>query len=71
MDKRKKPRKYLTLRTVMFMSQISQAKLAEALGITQSAVSRKINGYSHFTIQECDVIKKTLQTDLSIDELFS
>lgn len=45
-----------TVRAEMARCRLSQTALAQALGISQAHVSRKVRGLSSFTVAELDVI---------------
>lgn len=58
------------LEAEMARSKISQAKLAEILGITPTTLSFKLNGKSTLSLKECVEIKKNVFPDKSLDYLF-
>ena len=43
---------------------------AKELGISDKTLRNKINGITDFTWSECLMIKKKLNTELSLEELF-
>lgn len=58
------------LEAEMARSKITQAKLAEILGITPTTLSFKLNGKSTLSLKECVEIKKKVFPDKSLDYLF-
>lgn len=58
------------LEAEMARSKITQAKLAEILGITPTTLSFKLNGKSTLSLKECVEIKKNAFPDKSLDYLF-
>ena len=58
------------LEAEMARSKITQAKLAEILGITPTTLSFKLNGKSTLSLKECVEIKKKAFPDKSLDYLF-
>ena len=58
------------LEAEMARSKITQAKLAEILGITPTTLSFKLNGKSTLSLKECVQIKKNAFPDKSLDYLF-
>lgn len=58
------------LEAEMARSKITQAKLAEILGITPTTLSFKLNGKSTLSLRECVEIKKKAFPDKSLDYLF-
>lgn len=61
---------YPNLEAEMARSKITQAKLAELLGITPTTLSFKLNGKSTLSLKECVEIKKKAFPDKSLDYLF-
>ena len=61
---------YPNLEAEMARSKITQAKLAEMLGITPTTLSFKLNGKSTLSLKECVQIKKNAFPDKSLDYLF-
>ena len=45
--------------------------LSEKIGIRYATIIDKLNGKYPLTLNECKAIKKELETELTIDELFS
>lgn len=58
------------LEAEMAREKITQAKLAEILGITPTTLSFKLNGKSTLSLKECVEIKKKAFPDKSLDYLF-
>ena len=58
------------LEAEMAREKITQAKLAEILGITTTTLSFKLNGKSTLSLKECVEIKKKAFPDKSLDYLF-
>lgn len=61
----------LNLEAEMKRHEVSREDIAEALGITLVSVQKKITGKVEFKCDEMFKIKKRLNTDLTLDELFS
>ena len=55
----------------MVRAKITQNQLAGIVGVTPSTLSLKLTGKSNLSLEECLIIKKALQTELSIDYLFA
>jgi len=49
---------------------ITLENLAEALGLTISTVSQKLNGKYPITLDEAKIIKSCLGVDMPLEELF-
>ena len=62
---------YPNLRAEMARRKITMSKLAEILGIRLATVSSKIAGNHQFTLDEAIEVKKALNTDISLEELFT
>lgn len=62
---------YPNLRAEMARRNITGYELAEKIGITNGTFSLKFNGKSEFTLDEALKIKNVLESDLSIEVLFS
>lgn len=45
-------------------------KFASKIGIAEKSLRNKINGVTEFTWSECQLIRKILTTDLTLEELF-
>ena len=58
------------LEAEMAREKITQAKLAEILGMTPTTLSFKLNGKSTLSLKECVEIKKKAFPDKSLDYLF-
>ena len=58
------------LEAEMARSKITQAKLADILGITPTTLSFKLNGKSTLSLKECVEIKQKAFPDKSLDYLF-
>ena len=59
------------LEAEMARKKISQAKLAEILGITPTTLSFKLNGKSSLSLKECASIKREVFPDKTLDYLFA
>lgn len=55
----------------MARARKTQSELAEALNITPTTLSFKLNGKSEISLKECIAIKKELETEKSVDYLFA
>lgn len=62
---------YLNLKAEIVRRNTSNKKLAMKIGITERSLRNKISGKSEFTMKEALEIKKSLQTDIRLEELFS
>lgn len=58
------------LEAEMARSKITQAKLAEMLGITPTTLSFKLNGKSTLSLKECVEIKRKAFPEKTLDYLF-
>ena len=58
------------LEAEMARKKITQAKLAERLGITPTTLSFKLNGKSSLSLKECVEIKKNFFATKTLDYLF-
>lgn len=58
------------LRAEITRHNLTMAEVADAIGISVTHFSLKMNGKYGFTLQEAFNIKKFLKTKLSIDVLF-
>jgi len=58
------------LEAEMARSKITQAKLAEMLGVTPTTLSFKLSGKSTLSLKECVIIKKNAFPDKTLDYLF-
>lgn len=56
--------------TEMKRNHVTQAKVAEVIGITKTAVNNKMYGRSEWTLFEMCKIKQTFFPDLTLDDLF-
>ncbi|PWM58597.1 MAG: DNA-binding protein [Subdoligranulum variabile] len=61
---------YCNLRAEIARRGISRKELAAVIGCTEGTLSMKMNEKSSFTIPEAVAIKKYLNVDCSLDELF-
>lgn len=61
---------YPNLRAEMGRRNVDLSTLAEALGITLQTVSRKFNGKNDWTYHEAVKVKRYLDVDMPIEELF-
>lgn len=62
---------YPNLRAEMARKNFTAEEMARRIGRTSGTFSLKFNGKAEFSLSEAFSIKKALQTDLSIDELFA
>lgn len=58
------------LEAEMARSKITQARMADMLGITPTTLSFKLNGKSTLSLKECIEIKKKAFPDKTLDYLF-
>lgn len=61
---------YPNLRAEITRRNLTMAEVAEAIGLSITHFSLKMNGKYGFTLAEAFAIKRFLKTKLSIDELF-
>lgn len=61
---------YRNVKAEMSRKGIILEDLAEALGLTVSTVSQKLNGKYPITLAEAKIIKKRLGVDIPLEELF-
>ncbi len=61
---------YVNLRYELMVKRISQRCMADKLGIGPNTMSEKMTRKKDFKLQECLKIKKILNTDLPVEELF-
>lgn len=62
---------YRELKAEIVRKGFSISSLAEAVGITQPSLSKKLNGSTKFTLDEVFAIKAALKSDMPIEELFA
>ena len=60
---------YAKLKGAMKENNVTQAKMADILGISIQAFNAKINGKKRFTLDEASVMRKTLNIT-NTDEIF-
>lgn len=58
------------LEAEMAREKITQAKLADILGITPTTLSLKLNGKGTLSLKECVTIKNNVFPDKTLDYLF-
>lgn len=61
---------YPNLRAEIARRNLTNAALANAIGISESRFSLKMNGKYPFSLKEAIAIKNFLNTTLTIEELF-
>lgn len=62
---------YGNLTKELFLAKVTQKEVAETLGISVEAMSRKTNGKNEFTSGEMFSIKEHYFPDLTLDYLFA
>lgn len=62
---------YSNLRAEIARKKLTNTAVANAIDVSVSQFSLKMNGHYPFTLNEAFAIKQFLQTKLSIDELFA
>lgn len=62
---------YHNLEIEMAIARKTQNELANALGITPTTLSLKLNGKSELSLKECIRIRQILQTSKTVDYLFA
>lgn len=68
---REHPPKYPRLAAEMVFRGIDRKDMAKAMFACATSISNKMNGKTSFTLEECKLIKRTLNSKLSIDKLFA
>lgn len=58
------------LEAEMARTKLTQAKMANLLGVTPTTLSFKLNGKSNLSLKECVEIKKKAFPDKTLDYLF-
>lgn len=58
------------LKAELVRLNISIAKLAQMIGISEKSMRNKINGDTDFTFPEAQAIRKALGSNKTLDELF-
>ncbi len=58
------------LRAEMVKKNKTISQLASDIGVVEKTLRNKINGNTDFTLPEAQAIRKILQSDLTLDELF-
>lgn len=61
---------YRVLRGEMVKAGISVAKLAEKIGISEKSLRNKLNGTTDFTWPEAKTIRKIVNPNADMEELF-
>jgi len=61
---------YLNLKTEMIRKGIKQKDIAQLLGMSESAISEKINGNGHFVTKNSIVIRDNFFKSLKLEYLF-
>lgn len=61
---------YSNLKAEMARKDITAADIAKKLGMATSTISSRFSGKSVFTLAEAREIRKILDVDITIDELF-
>lgn len=61
---------YKLLRTEMVKADLSVAVLASKIGVADKTLRNKLNGKSDFTWPEVQAIKKIVNPNIGIEELF-
>lgn len=61
---------YPNLRAELARKNMTYQELAKILGIAESTMSLKVNGKYDFTLDECQTIKKAINVDVPLEELF-
>lgn len=58
------------LKTELFKKNMTIAKLAYEIGVSEKTLRNKINGKTDFTLPEAQAIRRILESNLTLDELF-
>ena len=61
---------YLRLKFEITRKGYSIEEFAKAINVSEKTLRNKINGATDFTWSECLLIRKTLGTEISLEELF-
>ncbi len=59
------------LRGEMVKANITIAKLARLIGVTEKTLRNKINGDTNFTLPEAITIRKLIKSKMSLEDLFA
>ena len=62
---------YKEIELIIFTKKLSKAVLAEKLGMTYNTFLLKLKGNYKFTLDEAVKLKKELNSDLPIEDLFA
>lgn len=69
-NERKVKRMFPNLRAEITRRNLTMEKVAEAIGVSTTHFSLKMNGKYTFTLKEAIAIKKLLKTEMALEELF-
>ena len=61
---------FTILKAEMVKNHVNAVTLGEMCGMKPSAIYSRLNGKTPITLDEADLIKKALNSDLPIEELF-
>lgn len=61
---------YPNLEAEMARRKVTRLELAEKLKMTATTLGNKLNGKSDISLPECLAIKKELNINMTVDELF-
>ena len=61
---------YPNLEAEMARRKVTRLELAAKLKMTATTLGNKLNGKSDISLQECLAIKKELNINMTVDELF-
>jgi toxin-antitoxin system, antitoxin component, xre family len=59
------------LKAEMVKKGMTIAQLAAKIGVSEKTLRNKINGDTDFTLPEAQAIRRILESDLTLDELFA
>lgn len=62
---------FKNIEQIIFTKQIPKKEIAHKLGISYNTFLLKLKGNYPFTLDEALRVKEVLQTELSVEELFS
>lgn len=62
---------HAVLRSEMFKKNKTILRLSEEIGVSEKTLRNKINGDTDFTLPEAQAIRRILESDLTLDELFA
>lgn len=62
---------HVILKAELVKKKKTIAQLASEIGVSEKTLRNKINGDTDFTLPEAQTIRRILESDLTLDELFA